>query len=99
MNGTMKCLIVLLTAFALIAVPCGAGFAASMQPDREVAAGQMIGDALVARPLGLCATIIGSVVFVVSLPFSASGGNVKPVFDRLMADPALFTFNRPLGQF
>ena len=99
MNGTMKRLTVLITAIALIAVPCTTAFAAGMQPDKEVVAGQMAGDALVARPLGLCATVIGGAIFVVSLPFSALGGNTKPAYDHLLADPFKFTFDRPLGEF
>lgn len=96
---TFKRLVVLATIFCLVALPCTACLAQGFENDPEIVAGRMVGDALVARPLGFCAMVLGSVVFVVALPFSASGHNVKPAFDRLMADPALFTFNRPLGQF
>ena len=92
-------LVVLITIFCLIAVPCTTCLAQEFEDDTEILAGKMVGDALVARPLGFCAMVVGTVVFVVALPFSASGRNVKPAFDRLMADPAMFTFNRPLGQF
>ncbi|BBO92278.1 hypothetical protein [Desulfosarcina ovata] len=96
---TFKRLIVLITVLSLIAVPCASCFAQNLEQDPEIIAGTMAGDALLARPLGFCALVIGSALFVVSLPFSATGGNVKPAFDRLMADPAMFTFNRPLGEF
>ncbi|GAB6906607.1 conserved hypothetical protein [Desulfosarcina cetonica] len=96
---SFKRLVVLVTIFCLVAVPCATCLAQGFEDDTEILAGKMVGDALVVRPLGFCAMVIGSVMFVVSLPFSASGRNVKPAFDRLMADPALFTFNRPLGQF
>jgi hypothetical protein len=33
----------------------------------------------------------------VSLPFSAMGGNTKTAFNKMVADPAAFTFKRPLG--
>lgn len=99
MRRTFKRFVVLITAFALIAVPCTASFAAGLETDDEIVAGQMAGDALVARPLGLCATVIGGALFVVSLPFSALGGNTGPAYDRLVVDPFKFTFDRPLGEF
>ena len=56
-------------------------------------------DTLFARPLGLAGTVIGSVVFVVSLPFSAIGGNTPEAWNSLVATPSEFTFHRPLGEF
>ena len=99
MNGILKHTIVVLTVFALIAVPCMTSFAQELELDDDIIVGKMTGDALVVRPLGLAATIIGGAIFVVSLPFSALGGNTKPAFDYLLADPFTFTFNRPLGEF
>jgi hypothetical protein len=99
MNGILKCAIALLTALALVAVPCMTCFAQGLEQDDEVIAGKMAGDALVVRPLGICATVIGGALFIVSLPFSALGGNVEPAFNYLLADPFMFTFNRPLGEF
>jgi hypothetical protein len=99
MKGILKLLIVLLTAFALIAVPCMTCFAQNIEQDRDMIAGKMAGDALVVRPLGICATVIGGAIFVISLPFSALGGNTKPAYDYLLADPFKFTFSRPLGEF
>jgi hypothetical protein len=43
--------------------------------------------------------VIGGAIFLVSLPFSALGGNTQPAFDYLVADPFKFTFSRPLGEF
>ena len=57
----------------------------------------MIVDGLVIRPLSLVMTVVGTVFFVVTVPFSAIGGNVGESFDRLVADPAEFTFTRCLG--
>jgi hypothetical protein len=99
MTGILNRVLVLLPAMALVAVPCMTCFAEGLDQDDDIIAGKMAGDALVVRPLGLCATVIGGVVFVVSLPFSALGGNTKPAFDYLLADPFKFTFSRPLGEF
>lgn len=58
----------------------------------------MVADLVVARPLGLVATVLGTVVFVACLPFELISGNVSGPARRLVADPARFTFTRPLGQ-
>jgi len=57
----------------------------------------MMGDVLVARPMGLFWTVLGSAAFVVSLPFTAIGGNVKEAADVLVVGPAKETFVRCLG--
>lgn len=58
----------------------------------------MIFDIAFMRPFGLLATVGGAVAFVISLPFSALGGNVGEAADKLVVAPAKFTFVRPLGQ-
>ncbi len=67
--------------------------------EREPGPAGMIIDGLVVRPLGLVATIVGSVLFVVTLPFSAMGGNVTEARENLVEAPAAFTFTRCLGCF
>jgi hypothetical protein len=57
----------------------------------------MAGDVLVARPFGMVLTLAGSALFVVSLPFTALGGNVKQAADVLVVGPAKETFVRCLG--
>lgn len=57
----------------------------------------MVLDALVFRPIGLVTTVIGGVVFLVSLPFSALGGNVGEAADKLIVEPIDYTFKRKLG--
>lgn len=57
----------------------------------------MIGDLLIARPLLIAATAIGAVAFVISLPFSALGGNVKEAGKALVVDPGKEAFVRCLG--
>jgi hypothetical protein len=60
--------------------------------------GEMIIDAVVVRPIMLVGTVIGVVLFVVTLPFSALGGNVGEAADKLVVEPAAYTFVRPLGE-
>lgn len=59
--------------------------------------GAMVVDALLARPLLAAATVGGAAVFLVSLPFSALGGNVDAAAETLVKTPAEATFRRCLG--
>ena len=97
MSGIFKHVIVLLTALALAAVPCTSCLA-GLDQDDDVTAGKMASE-IVVRPLGASATIIGGTIFILTLPFSALGGNTKPAYDYLVVDPFKFTFNRPLGDY
>ncbi len=59
----------------------------------------MIIDALVVRPISLVATVVGALAFVMTLPFSALGGNVDEAGEKLVVRPAAYTFSRCLGCF
>lgn len=66
--------------------------------DRPSAAAMAV-DAVAIRPLGVVATVLGTGLFVVSLPFSAIGGNTEEAAQTLIGEPAKVTFKRPLGEF
>lgn len=57
----------------------------------------MVGDLLIARPLLIAGTAVGAVLFVVSLPFSALGGNVPEAAHALVVEPGREAFVRCLG--
>ena len=57
----------------------------------------MLGDLIIARPLLIGATAIGVVAFVVSLPFTALGGNVAEAGEALVLEPGKEAFVRCLG--
>jgi hypothetical protein len=57
----------------------------------------MLGDLIIARPLLIGATAIGAVAFVVSLPFTALGGNVGEAGEALVLEPGREAFVRCLG--
>ena len=61
--------------------------------------GVMTVDLVLCRPLGFVAMLGGTLIFVVSSPFSALGGNVEEAWDSLVVSPAQYTFKRPLGEF
>lgn len=54
-------------------------------------------DLVVVRPVMLATTIVGSAVWLVSLPFSAAGGNMMQAADTLVVGPGKATFVRCLG--
>ena len=60
-------------------------------------AGEMLADTVLVRVPMFVATVVGVVTFVVTLPFSALGGNVDEAGKTLVLDPAEYTFMRPLG--
>ena len=91
-------------AAVLIIMPVmsGYGFAAdtTASADEEGAsAGAMCFDLVGVRPMGIVATTLGFVGYVVSLPFSLPGGNSGKVFKKCVKEPAKYTFVRPLGEF
>jgi len=67
----------------------------SKRPDPAL----MLVDGIVVRPVSFVATVVGSVFYVLTLPFSASGGNKDAAWDQMVAAPARTTFSRPLGVF
>lgn len=54
-------------------------------------------DIVIVRPLGFTSMLVGSVLFVVSLPVTAITKTVKPTAKALVVEPARKTFHRPLG--
>lgn len=88
---------VLATSMALSSVmPLSAQAADWIEEDRpgEMA---MIGDAVFARPVLLASTVVGAGLWLVTLPFSALGGNVGESGKVLVMNPGKATFLRCLG--
>lgn len=65
--------------------------------NQDPSAYAMIGDAVIARPLLLGMTVVGSVAYVVTLPFSLLGDNAGQAAEKLVLQPARATFVRCLG--
>ena len=57
----------------------------------------MVGDLLVARPIGAVMTVGGVAVWLVSLPFTLMAGHASEAAETLMLGPAQATFYRCLG--
>ena len=100
MNKIAKQSAVLLLIITLVFIPFGTSALAQGQAlDEENSGALMTADLILARPLGIVATVLGCAVFIVSLPFSAIGGNTKEASQKLVKEPGDFTFKRPLGEF
>lgn len=65
--------------------------------DQEPTNMEMFGDAIFVRPLLAVATVFGAAVFIVTLPFSAMGGNTKEAANVLVGQPADALLFRCLG--
>ena len=100
----MKKLITSWTIMGVIAALIIMPFATTVQAQdyfeaREPGGGAMIYDLVVIRPVGIVATAVGSVAWLISLPFSALGDNVDQATDKLIKEPGKYTFVRPIGEF
>ena len=85
---------------ALVSIPFATPALAQEYFEAEDPSGaSMLFDTVMVRPIGLIATTVGAVFFVVSWPFSALGDNVDEAGEKLVKEPARFTFERPLGEF
>lgn len=99
MNLFRTLAVVLALSFGLQVVP---GYAADNSGDPlysvEAPSGYaMVADLVIARPLLIVATAIGAVVFVVALPFAATGGGIGAAGKALVVEPGKAAFVRCLG--
>ncbi len=65
--------------------------------DESPNAAKMLGDLVIARPIGLVMTVAGTAAFIVSLPFTLLAGSTGEAAETLMIGPAETTFVRCLG--
>lgn len=93
--------VVFLVIASLVLVPFwSAGLAQDQLAEHSINPdARMVGDLVLVRPLGIIGTTAGAVLFVLSWPFSALGGNSQEAFQKMVAEPAKYTFKRPLGDF
>ena len=108
MSALLRVALALVVTVTLVIGPTGAPAFAYQSVDRqeyytpteeEPTGGQMMWDALFMRPIGIVGTALGSVVWLVSYPFAALGGNTDESTQKLVAQPFNWTFHRPLGYF
>jgi hypothetical protein len=83
----------------LLAGPLGTVAFADQYAEREKPTGGMMMWDLCMRPVGMVATGVGAVVWLVSYPFAYWGGNTDESTEALVQAPFEWTFQRPLGEF
>ena len=94
----------LIATTLVIVLLCMTGLAGAKTPyttddkAEDASAEAIILDTLVLRPIGLAATVAGTAMFVVSLPFSLLTRRVDKAAQKLVVEPGKYTFTRPLGQ-
>lgn len=95
-NGRMTRPLVL-AAVLLLCHPALAAAADNNEDPNAPSAIAMGADLVIGRPALLVATALGTAIWIVALPFSAAGGNVKESGEKLVVWPAKNTFVRCLG--
>jgi hypothetical protein len=75
------------------------GTASPVFATQDTGATSVAVDVVAARPVSFAMTVIGSVLFVVSLPVSVTSHSVGKAAHTLVSAPAKDTFKRPLGDF
>jgi len=99
MQGWTKRSLVLIMVALLVCTTTGfSALAQGQKLGEEVSAEGIIVDFVFLRPMGIISTAVGTVFFVASLPFSGPTGSIGIAFEKLVAEPASFTFARPLGE-
>ena len=94
-----KALVILMIAVFLIAPLASTALAEEYFEKEDPSGGMMIYDFCLVRPIGIVATAVGGVFYIISLPFSALGDNTDEAAQALVKEPAAYTFKRPLGDF
>ena len=95
MKGLMKGFMLILVASVIVgSLYSGVWAADERNPDDPITAEWNMLDILFARPLGIAAGIIGTGVFVVSLPFTIPTGSVNKAAEMLIVEPFQFSFTR-----
>ncbi len=100
MAKIVKKSLVLAVVASLLLIPFGSAALAQIYTETQPpTGGAMIFDLCVVRPVGIVATAVGAVFYVVSSPFAALGDNIDVAGQKLVKEPAAYTFKRPLGEF
>ncbi|MET1080379.1 MAG: multidrug transporter [Pseudomonas sp.] len=102
MNLFRSTAVVLALTSGLLALPAhadvaGAGADPKYSNANAPKAWSMAADLVIARPALIAATVIGAGLFVVTLPFSAAGGNIGEAGHAFVVEPGKAAFVRCLG--
>ena len=78
-------------------------YASSLPPGASYCRGpsgeSVIADAVIVRPVGIAAMVVGVAGAIVALPFAATSNSMDTIKQALILKPFDYTFRRPLGDF
>ena len=98
MKGLKKILLLLLTVSLIMGSLYSTGWAGDTKDkwvrEDPVGQGWSAMDIIFARPLGIAAGIVGTAIFIVSLPFTIPTGGVADAADMFITKPFQFSFTR-----
>jgi hypothetical protein len=95
MKGLKKIFLLLLTISLVMGSLYSTGWAGDKWAKEDpVGQGWSAIDLIFARPLGVAAGIVGTAIFIVSLPFTIPTGGVADAADMFITKPFQFSFTR-----
>jgi hypothetical protein len=95
MKGLKKIFLLLLTLSLVMGSLYSTGWAGDKWAKEDpVGQGWSAIDLIFARPLGVAAGIVGTAIFIVSLPFTIPSGGVADAADMFITKPFQFSFTR-----
>jgi hypothetical protein len=95
MKELKKCLLLILTASLVMgSLYSTARAGEKWAQDDPVGQGWSVADLAVARVGGVAAGIVGSAIFVLTLPFTIPAGGVRDAADMFIVKPFQFSFIR-----
>jgi hypothetical protein len=95
MKGLKKIFLLLLTISLVMGSLYSTGWAGDKWAKEDpVGQGWSAMDLMIARPLGVAAGIVGTAIFIVSLPFTIPTGGVADAADMFITKPFQFSFTR-----
>lgn len=98
MHGrTKRSLVFVMVAFLVCTTSGFSALAQEKEYEKDATMEGIIVDFVFLRPMGIVSTALGTGFFFASLPFSVTTGSLGVAFKKLVAEPAIFTFARPLG--
>jgi hypothetical protein len=95
MKGLKKIFLLLLTLSLVTGSLYSTGWAGDKWAKEDpVGQGWSAMDIIFARPLGIATGIVGTAIFIVSLPFTIPSGGVDEAADMFIVKPFQFSFTR-----
>jgi hypothetical protein len=90
--------------FTLVMALIGTAQLASAQPPyptpdqpTEPSAEAILADVIFLRPAGFIATVLGTAIYIISLPVSLPTRSANAVAEKMVLAPGRYTFTRPIG--